>query len=199
VCRRSLLIRTWLLERCSVILHAEKGSTAPDPVVLVDLAGQVQHEDEVSRVARRGELTLPGGGLVKRALEVIAGRECHFIHNLDRFEPDDRELNDRHLRIRILHTLVLQVPLSALNVHAMDVDADFRSFCDLILHDFTHVSCKVQGVNRLSSGSSISLHGGCHEALREEERGNPEGVRRALVDPFAHEVNTVGEVLDPGG
>ena len=32
----------------SIIGHAEKGSASPDPVVLVDLAGQVKHQHEVS-------------------------------------------------------------------------------------------------------------------------------------------------------
>ena len=57
---------------CSVIGHAEECGAAPDPVVLVDLAGQVEHQHEVRRVTRCGQLTLSGARLVERALEVLA-------------------------------------------------------------------------------------------------------------------------------
>ena len=38
-----------------------------------------------------------------------------------------------------------------------------------------HMYCEVHSFNRFACGSSISLHVGCYEALREE-RGSPEEV-----------------------
>ena len=107
----------------SIVSHAEQGCASPDPVVGVDLAGQVEHEDEVGRVTRGRKLTLPGARLVERALEVLARRQLEVRFLLHRLEPDDWEVHEGDFRIRILHTLLGVVPLGALHEQAMDVDA----------------------------------------------------------------------------
>jgi len=111
---------------CSVIRHAEQGGTPPNPVVLVDLAGQVEHEDEVSRVTRRRQLTLPGARLVERALEVLAWREHVVWTDLNRLEPNDGELDERNLRVGVFDALLGAVPFAALNVETVELDTNFR-------------------------------------------------------------------------
>jgi len=53
-------------------------------------------------------------------------------------------------------------------------------------------------IDRLSGCTSIGLHRSCHEALWEEERGNPESGGWSINDPIGDEINTVDEIFNPG-
>ena len=133
-------------------------------------------------MTRRRQLTLPGAGLVEGTLEALARRDRLTSH-LDWLEPDDGEVNKRHLWIRVFNALLLVVPLGTLHEHAMDVDANLRYILNFIAHHFQDVSPEIKRIDWFAGVTSVSLHSGCHETLREEECGYPECLRWSLVNP----------------
>ena len=182
---------------CSVITHAEQGRATPDPVVLVDLAGQVKHEDEVSGVACRWKLTLSSTRLVKRALEVLTRRKSTITFYFHRLEPNNWEFDKRNLWIRVLDALLLEIPFGSLHEKTMNVHTSLWCLINFVFHNFEHVGFEAQCIDWLSSCTRVSLHCRCHKTLREEEGCNPESLRRSPGDPAADEFDTFNKVHHP--
>ena len=60
------------------------------------------------------------------------------------------------------------------------------------------MSRETKRIDWLAGGTSERLHRRRHEALREEEGGDPEGHGRPVLHPAANELDTIDQVLDPG-
>lgn len=80
----------------------------------------------------------------------------------------------------------------------MDVDAVIWWSFDFVSKDFLDVGAELEGVDRDLRLSCVSLQGGGHEALWEEEGRHPEGSRCALIKPLSKELHSRDQVWDPG-
>lgn len=140
--------------------------------------------------------SLPGRCLVQRAL---VAANCHVLVGHDGFEPDAREWNDGHSRLRVLDKLLASVPSSTLQEQAVDVDSILRHFKHVFWSEWLDVGLELEGVDRSLSLSSVGLKRSCHETLREEEGREPVGVRITAAVPLLHEDKSRNQVVVPGG
>ena len=122
--------------------------------------------------------------LVKRALVVFAWRQLRvLLGDYLRLEPNDREGNQFDLGVRIFHTFLLEIPLGSLHKQAVNLDSNWWRLGDILPELLQDVGLEGQGINGDFSRTSIGLHCGSHETLREEESGKPERNGRSVVDP----------------
>lgn len=143
-----------------------------------------------------GENTETSQGLVDWA------SVCVFLSNLiplGWLNPDEWHLGVENLRIRLFKATLFLIPLAAFQVETMNVGT-VRSLDSLIegcvwLH-------LVLPVNLIDSNGILScevLLETSKERLSEEEAGDPEVGRLALVDPLVDFTETLDEVDDVGG
>ena len=78
------------------------------------------------------------------------------------------------------------------------MDTYLGSFRDTFKAKGLHGDLEGQRVDRLESLTSVGLESGSHEALREEEGGEPVRLGGTVVEPVANEVDSFKEVLVPG-
>lgn len=92
------------------------------------------------------------------------------------------------------------VPASAFQEQSMNKATVFRFlkiFVDLDIIDNNRIETNF--IDRCRGLTGIVLHNTSEESLREEEPREPIVVRRAEVDPFVYEIETLFEFLGPGG
>jgi len=155
----------------------------------------MEEQDEVGRVTCGTQLTTPGTRLVERAGEATG---FEILRHIYRLQPDCWELDDWHSWITVFYTASAEVPLGALQVEAVDVDAIRWRFLNLVSKDVLDVRTELKGIDRCLSLSRIALQGSSHEALREEEGWHPERGWSSLVEPLGEELHSRYQVWDPG-
>ena len=148
---------------------------------------------------------------------MASGRECsvtgkHFVDwalidarlglhaILHGQEVDHRHLNEELLGVTLLELLGAVVPLAALEVKAVEIAARLWLSLDVLVAHLAHHDVRETDLidrNRVLSG--IVLLSSSEESLWEEEAGDPEDIRGAIVVPVLQEIDTIVAVLDPGG
>ena len=174
-----------MLLSCSDTDGHEKGSTTLDPVLarsLAKLEVDIHHEGIASNVA------LPDRIVVGRAyVDVRQSLRSH----LNRLELDDRHVHVELHNLGLAEALLLLLPLSTLEVEAVDVGAILRALLEFLNLLGLRDEIKRKLIDRRSvllSREALKERGG--ETGREGEGTDPEANRLALSHPQFEELVT---------
>lgn len=172
-----MCLNTWCESFGSVSERQEESYTCSHPVVVILVAGQLNHQTVVGGVTSGRQSTRSRQHLVDRAV-VNASSWCNsvtFGH-----EPDKWHFSVELLGLRIVQNVGRAVPSSTLHEQSMTVDTIIWLFGDLsesVLIDDLEVELELVDGDNVLTG--VVLQGCREEGLREEESGNPESNRGA--------------------
>jgi len=104
----------------SVVGHAQHSCSSADPVLWVAFRLELEVHDEVGGVTSGGQFSSPLTSFVQRAVVHAVSLDLILKHGL---EPDDREEGDGDLMVHFINNPSLVLPLSTLDIAAIDVDS----------------------------------------------------------------------------
>ena len=160
----------------------------------VTVNGDPNVAHKVGGVSRRGQDSPPVGGLVQRAV-VRLGRLDFF--QLSGEHPDGGEVREEDLGVRLPKHVVVLVPLAGLDEDSLSVHAVLGGLLELLRTVLDHkLQVDLVDLHRVPPRVVLLARG--EEGLGEEEPGDPEHHRLALVDPVVEELNALLNLLDVG-
>lgn len=176
--------------------------------VLNRCAGQVNRENEVSRLACRRKHAGPSVGLVDWTFVVFA---FIFFFNLltllrlagHRSLVNWLKVNDRHLTVHLAkrcidEALLFDTPAGIFHKETIYVHAFSRCLLDSTsLVNVLHFELEEKQVDRPEVLSCKSLQYACDEPMREEESRQPIRLRVARLGPVTHKPDAFVEVVNP--
>lgn len=187
----------------SVSERQEGGDTSSDPVVLVFVRRQVNVHHEVGRVAGGGEGSGSTEDLVNWAhVEAV----CFSIDTAGRLrwlpfrlEPNQRQLDVELLWLGLVQLVSSAVPSGSFEEETVTEDTVVWSLLQLRWLNFiVHLEVEGQLIDGEHVLSGVVLSSTGEESLREEESGQPEGGRHAVIVPLGNEDHPFVDVGDPG-
>eukprot|EP00038_Savillea_parva_P003385 m.124868 g.124868 ORF g.124868 m.124868 type:complete len:323 (-) comp11159_c2_seq4:10026-10994(-) len=169
----------------------EQCRPAHDPVVCRLVCRQLDCNNIVARVSRRGEDTLTFRCLVHRTEKVRHFRAVRLLH---RFEVQDREFLIQDLGCLFCQHLGFQVPSCPIEEEAVHIRAFRRALRGFgVRHDHKVVRELING--NLVLTSIILLHTR-QKRLRKVKARDPKARRRTVVKPRLQKFETGQQVVD---
>jgi len=177
----------------SVIELRDTGDTAFNPVSFscTPLHGQLNHCDEVGRMARSGQSTEPLESLVDWASVRVL---LHNVNLLVWLHPDVRHLGEESLGDRLFKCALFVIPSTTLNKETINVGAVGSLLCLVKFLFVLHLVVPIDLIDGDCVLSGKVLLQTREERLCEEESRDPEIAWFAFFDPLANEAQSFNKV-----
>jgi hypothetical protein len=106
------------------------------------------------------------------------------------------EQYDGHIAVHLAWKLIIDgvfdsIPASAVHKQAIYVHTIFWMMIDLVVVILQYLEGEVEHIYGYLVLSRVCLEDTRHEALREEETGDPETVRLPMLQPVIHEIDSL--------